>query len=430
MDFAESLINEAGLEAFKSSLVSKRKHRIVVLTSWSYGEGLMHSYVLPYLKIMLELYSVEAPIHLLTLEKKSFSHTKSQKEAIKKELLAKGISWKPQNYYRFGFLACLQMLLTLVRFVFLIKKEKVTSIHAICTPSGMLGYFLSRLTGIELVLDSLEPHSDMMLESGTWKKENLAYRWLAKYEVKQTKHALKWIVANQKMVAYAKEKYGVQPKQLWRKPACVNVDQFIVNEEKVNKLRKKLWVDSEDIVCVCNSKIGGMYLEQPIFDFFKVAKEYWGDQFKVLLLNNHPKQQINELCDKVGLNPNMIIQCLAPYAEVPNYLAMANFALSPLKPIPANQFTTPVKNGEYWAAGLPVVIPQNISEDSYIIEAENIGAVLSDLSEESYQKAIERINILLKEENKQQLSERIRLIANRYRNYEIAQHVYQEVYEV
>jgi glycosyltransferase involved in cell wall biosynthesis len=108
-------------------------------------------------------------------------------------------------------------------------------------------------------------------------------------------------------------------------------------------------------------------------------------------------------------------------------MGLADFALTPVKPIPTKQYCTPIKDGEYWALGLPVVIPRNISDDSDIIQKNDIGAVLESLNAESYKKAVLKIDSLIKQPRKQNF-DKIRSIAQRYRSFEIAEMVYKNLY--
>ena len=123
----------------------------------------------------------------------------------------------------------------------------------------------------------------------------------------------------------------------------------------------------------------------------------------------------------------MIVTRFVPHQEVPRYLGLADFALTPVKPVPTKRYCTPIKDGEYWAMGLPVVIPANISDDSDIIEREGIGAVLKRLDAESYRAALDIMESLLAMP-KDQLRKKIRDVAIRYRSYAIAEEVYRLVY--
>ena len=77
--------------------------------------------------------------------------------------------------------------------------------------------------------------------------------------------------------------------------------------------------------------------------------------------------------------------------------------------------------------GLPVVIPDHISDDSDIIRRHNAGAVMDHLQPSDYKKAIEGIDDLLQKPRVENFN-RIRALAVQYRNFEIAERIYKEVY--
>ena len=107
-------------------------------------------------------------------------------------------------------------------------------------------------------------------------------------------------------------------------------------------------------------------------------------------------------------------------------MALGDFGICPVKPVPTKQFCTPIKNGEYWAMGLPVVITKNISEDSDIIKLNDIGYVLSELTNEEYMNAVLKIESLLL--TKEKLKNKIIEIAIKHRSFEIAEKIYTSIY--
>jgi glycosyltransferase involved in cell wall biosynthesis len=399
---------------------------VLVVTYWSYPDALIQTYTLPYLRIIKKNLPPNGKIFLVTLEKDISVLTPSKREKIADELLENGLIWLPFPYHRFGMIAILLWAKILIGLIGLIVKNKVQVIHTWCTPAGAAGYVLSVVLNRTLVLDSYEPHAELMVENGTWKKNSVAFRLLFWLEKRQSKRAKFVIGVNEKMQTYAQEKYNVALSNYFVKPACVDLTKFDLSQRKNAGLVNRLELANK-IVCVYAGKFGGIYLEKQVFDFFKEAHRHWGDRFVALLLTNHPWEGIQDYCRQSDLDLAIVKVHFVPHAEVPIYMGLADFAINPMKPIPTRLFSAPIKDGEYWAMGLPVVITKGISDDSELIEKYNAGAVLSDLNTDSYRLAIGKIDTLL-QEPAASLAARIRLVSYQFRNFTIAEKVYEEIY--
>jgi len=155
---------------------------------------------------------------------------------------------------------------------------------------------------------------------------------------------------------------------------------------------------------------------------------HFGPTFRFLILTSHKRAEIEDYCHKVGLDSSIVISEFVEHAKIAAYMGLADFAITPVTPVPTKRYCTPIKDGEYWAMGLPVVITKEISDDSEIIEEENIGAVLNELNEKEYLIAIKKIDSLLKT-NRTELKNKIRKIAEKYRSFAIAEKVYSQIYK-
>jgi glycosyltransferase involved in cell wall biosynthesis len=290
-----------------------------------------------------------------------------------------------------------------------------------------MGYLISMLTNKKLILDSFEPHAMAMLEGNIWTKRSIAFKLLFFLEKKQLKRASEVICTVEKMIEYSQETYGIKKKRYFSKPACVNLDTFSYKNIKNTNLLADLNLNNS-IVCVYAGKFGGLYLENETFDFFKIASEYFGETFKVLLLTSHSDEEISNYIVRANLKKEVIIKQFVSHSDIPNYIGLADFAICPMRSLPSRRYSTPIKNGEYWALGLPVVITKNISDDSDIIKDNKIGSVLEELNNEMYLRAVKEIDELLKNNTHIELYNKIRPIAEKYRNFTIANAVYKEIY--
>ena len=399
---------------------------ILVITYWSFPDALIQTYTLPYVRIIKKNLPTGSTVFLLTLEKDRDLQKSSEQIELKEGLISDGIQLIPFVYRPFGLIAFFHWMLIMFRLIWLIHKSKIQVVHCWATPAGAIGYLLSVVTGRKLVLDSYEPHAEAMVENGTWKKDSFAFKILFWLEKKQSQRDTTVIAATKGMQYYAQEKYGTKLNDFWVKPACVDFNLFSGQKKKNPDLLAALNL-TDKIVCVYAGKFGGIYLDREVFDFFKIAHNYWGDRFRVMLLTSHKQNEIEHYCTQAGLDPGIIRVRFVSHADVPGYMGLADFAITPVRPVPTKRYCTPIKDGEYWALGLPVVIPAHVSDDSDIIEMNHAGAVLYALKENDYRAAIEKIEALLKI-NPDEMFSRIHGLAQRYRSFQIAERVYENVY--
>ncbi|MBI3299547.1 MAG: glycosyltransferase [Elusimicrobia bacterium] len=400
---------------------------VLVLTYWSFRSGLIQAYTLPYVRMIARRLSSGGKVFFVTLEQDGLLVPKDSRAEVRAELAKDGIEWVPFHYARFGAGAIFKMAVTLIRLWWLSLYKGVDAIHCFCTPAGALGSLLSLATGKRLILDSYEPHAEGMLEYGVWKREGLAFRLLFALERLQTRRAAAVIATAPGMRDYALSRYGVALRGFHVKPACVDLEAFRPDRFDSDRLRRELGLDGK-IVAIYAGKTGGTYLDREIFDLLKAASEYWPGRFRALFLTSDEPDIIYRFCDQARLDKSELLVRFVDHKDIPGYMAMADFAITPVKPVPLKRLCAPIKNGEYWAMGLPVIITPNIASDSELIAERRIGAVLTGLDQEAYRAAVREIDGLLQGRPRQELSETIRGIATEMRSMNLAEDVYTALY--
>lgn len=405
-----------------------RKKNILVLTYWSFKDPLIQAYTLPYLKIISDQLPFGSRIYLLTFEQEKLRMDLDEKTQVKERLRLHGIRLITLRYRKFNIFSLVYWLGIGIYFIFFSLFLRIRYIHAWCTIAGSLGYLLSIFTGKKLIIDSYEPHAEAMVENNTWKRSSMEFRLLFFLEKKLSRHAHVIISATQEMRNYARLKYGVTLKNFFVKPACVDLNLFSLDRKKNADLVKQYGFENK-IVCVYAGKFGGIYLTKEVFDFFRACQDFWGKRFRVLLLTSTNRAEISEWCRSSQVDESKLVVKFIAHEDIADFIGLGDFAITPVKPIPTKRFCTPIKDGEYWALGLPVVIADHISDDSGLIAENKIGAVMATFDKEYYQEAIRKINDLMQKSQQEALTLQIRAVALKYRNYSIANQVYTQVYK-
>ena len=399
---------------------------ILILTNWSIDDPLIEAYVLPYAKIIRKHLSPSKKISIYTLDKDTSLENKNKAHLIKASFSEYGIECISAKYYKFGFFALINAAINLIKLLLFCRLNKIGVIHAWCTPAGVTGYLLSLLTGAKLVIDSYEPHAESMVENGSWKCYGIKFNILFFFEKLMSHHAAILISLTEGMKDYACIKYGLNLDKFYVKPACVDFNLF--NVSKVKNLQLMRRYDLVDkIVMLYVGKFGGIYLDKEIFDFANCAYKYFGDSFRFLLLTSHNSKDINEFCLKADIPPKIVISHYVSHQDIPFFMGMADFAITPVKSAPSKKYCSPLKDAEYWALGLPVLITKDISDDSSIIEGEDIGAIFSTFDKQGYYIACQKIDKLLNSD-RELLRLRIMQVANKYRSFDVADKIYSKIY--
>lgn len=400
-------------------LAMSKPRSIVVLTYWEFADALIQAYTLPYVRIMLRVLPPGSTIHLVTLERNRSSEPG--------RMVEEGIVHHPFKYVPFGLKGLLMNAWNLVRIGQLILRERIDTIHAWCTPAGALGYLLSIVTGRPLVIDSYEPHAEAMVENGTWSRGGAAFRILFLLERWQSHRAQHLIAAATGMDRYARERYGLIDRAIFVKPACVDLERFSERNLKRPEMLDALGLNGK-LVAVYAGKFGGIYLDQEVFDLMKVARDHWGERFHVLLLTGTPISDLLPFMTRAGLDRGMFTIRSVPHKEMPDHLGCGDLALTPVKSVPTKRFCTPIKDGEYWALGLPVIITDGISDDSDLIRSLGIGSVITRNDVNEYRRVIAEMDELLFKNTRKELYDRIRPVAERYRSFSAAEEIYKAIY--
>jgi len=392
-------------------------NRILFITQWAYEDPLVQTYTLPYVSIIKRL--TGAYCYVVTVNNTlSFIKVKKIKDIISIQI---------PSGKRFFFLGWVQNILALRK---LIAKKRIAYVHPWCTPAGAIGVILKVFNkNVKLTIDSFEPHAEAMVENKTWTRSGLKYKALFYFEKLEARLSNNLVFAAPGMEDYIREKYKVSVSNYSVKPACINLNEFSFGSVKNRELLQKYSLNDK-IVCAYAGKFGGIYLEDETFAFIGNCEKYWGeDKFRFLLLSNVSNEYVHEKAVKHGIKPGTIVKLFVPHKEVPQYMGMADFAICPVKPVPTKKYCTPIKNGEYWAMGLPVVIPPNISVDSDIIKENNAGTIIESFDDNGYSRAVKQIDTIINGKSRAEVYEKIRPLAEKYRNFSIAEKVYSQIYK-
>ncbi|MBX7131449.1 MAG: glycosyltransferase [Fimbriimonadaceae bacterium] len=253
-------------------------------------------------------------------------------------------------------------------------EERIDLIFARCSLAGTIACRIHERTGIPFIVESFEPHADYMVNCGTWAKGGWKYRFARKFEKRQMVGARMLITVARSYRDYLETVECVEPSRLAVIPCVTDLDQTRFEPERREALRKELGL-GDAVTGVYAGKFGDLYYDDEAFRIMRDAFEYF-PEFRMVLLTPTGPEHIRDRITEHGIPEDRVHVRLVPRRDVPGYLSAADFAYSFHRPNPFSRFLCPIKHGEYWACGLPFIVPDGVSDDSEVIVNEGGGAVL------------------------------------------------------
>lgn len=394
---------------------------LLYLSYWGINDGLTHSTIFPHLKILNNFENI-ASITFCTVERegKKVDYTGPKSDKIHfHPLYSKNI--KPAILNK--ILDFIDMPNTLAD---ICRQQKIDKILARCAPAGALAWKVFEKTQIPFVVESFEPHSDYMLESGVWSSTNPKYLFERHWEKKQKETAAALItVAHNYKHQLLKE--GVAPDKIFTIPCCVDMDHFNYSSFARTETRLRLGITDYMKTAIYVGKFGGIYYEEEAFSIIKAAFDFFGDSFFMIILSPQNKQEIFDALEKKGVPITRVFIDCVPHQEIPNFLSASDFAFSLAKPTKSKKYLSPIKNGEYWSVGLPIFMTEEIGDDSDIVKANEFSGYIFKPDFSDLNKGFEHIQKIFSSDSKDIIVKKNRAIAAEYRNFSIATHFYKAI---
>jgi len=393
---------------------------IFYISYWGVKDGLSVATVFPNLRLLSAMEKVER-VDYFTVERSADQIFKDSFPPIAK------VHHHPIGSKKLGFFLLTKIAdWQRIRQQIIAKAKEIKPTLVICrgAMAGAFGTMLFKKLGIPFVVESFEPHADYMAESGVWKKNGLRYRFQQKTEQEIKKNARFLITVSQNYYNQLLEKEGIVQERLKMVPCMVNADDFAYNEQHRAEIREKIGIAPNTIVGIYLGKFGGIYYDEEAFRLFKSACDFFEGNFFLLLLSPTAVKEVAEKLKKVGFPLNKTWIGTVLHQDVPHYLSASDFAFSTIKPADCRRFCSAIKNGEYWANGLAILLPDGIGDDSDIIKKEGGGAIVNVNDEQNVQASFQCLTVLMQlKQHRTDIAE----IAIRHRNFNIGYVVYKEV---
>ena len=364
-------------------------------------QPLVQTQVVPYL---LELRKDGVEIVLLTFEpdlRKQW--TAEQVTEMKREMAEKGIEWHCLAYHKkLSVLATSYDILAGAMFIRrMINAGDIDILHGRVHVPTLMGAIARRLSRHKpkLLFDIRGFFPEEYTDAGIWPENGIIYRSVKRIEKWLMKEADAFVVLTEKAreilfpesKATGFDKVG-RPVEVI--PCCVDLARFdSATENSRSVIREQLSIDRRFVIAYIGS-FGGWYLTEETADFYGEAKRANAAVFALILTQSKPEVIAPLLRERGFDESDYLITQVSP-GEIPLYLSGADASISFIKPCYSKQASSPTKNAEYLACGLPIIANDGVGDTTEQLTEDKTGVIIGELNVDGYNLAFRELNEML-----------------------------------
>ncbi len=369
--------------------------RILYLSYDGMTDPLGQSQVLPYLK---GLSRAGYSFTLLSCEKpERFAQHRERLESITKEA---GIAWHPLPYTKLPpIISTMKDLRHMRRLALQLHREQAfDAVHCRGHVTSLVGLFLQQRCGLRFLFDNRGFWADEKVDAGAWDLKNPLYKTVYSYFKKKEKamiercdqmvcltHAGKADMQRWKGVS-------VRPDRITVIPCCADTELFSPENGRrlAPKFREELGLQEGAPVLAYLGSIGTWYMLDEMLDFF-VAYRRKQAEARFLFITQDEHERIRRTAAEKGIPAEAILIRPGIRTEVPGLLSLAQHSLFFIRPTYSKVSSSPTKQGEIMAMGIPVVCNAGVGDSDHIITQAHSGVLVRRFDKAGYDAAVQEL---------------------------------------
>ncbi len=374
--------------------------RVLFISYDGMTDPLGQSQVLPYL---IGLSKKGYQISLLSCEKPERAFLK---DTIIKLCKQHHIDWHPIAYTKKPpILSTLKDVSALrKKAAVLHQQQPYQLVHCRSYIAALVGQWLKKKYGLPYIFDMRGFWANERVDGGLWNTQKRIYRKIYQFFKKKEQQFLIGADAVVSLTYCAQEEistWGIPHAPITVIPCCVDTQLFdpeALNKDKLLQLKRKVALGQNKLVLGYVGSLGTWYLLKEMLEFFKI----WLSQFPdavFFFVTNEPKEMILKAAQQLRIDTHKIVVVNAQRSEVPYYIAMMDFGIFFIKNAYSKKASSPVKQGEMMAMGLPLICNAGVGDTDYIVQKYHSGVLVPSFDTTAYNAAITTLRNSLQHPN-------------------------------
>lgn len=222
------------------------------------------------------------------------------------------------------------------------------------------------LNGVKIVFDADGLPLEERVDFAGLKKSSFQYRFLKKVESRMIAQADVVLARTQSAIAYLAETNNIDKGKFYVVVNGRDASIFKPDAELFNTVRAALGIPAEAMLLVYAGSLGPQYCFAEMISIFRAVKQLYNNCYLLLLTGSGSFIQNNKAL-LAGIEDSVLVKQVA-FTEMPQYLSAADAALALRRNFFSMKAVAPIKLGEYFLSGLPVVLTPNTGDTETVLK--------------------------------------------------------------
>jgi glycosyltransferase involved in cell wall biosynthesis len=322
-------------------------------------------------------------IHVVSFEKPHDMSNCDALDAVARRVADAGISWSPLRYHKWpsALATSYDIAAGIAVGLWLVLTRRIRIVHARSYVAAVMALALKKLTGARFIFDMRGFWADERVDGGLWLADSRIFRvakWFEMQFLLNADHVISLThagVRELRKFPYLRER---QP-ECTVIPTCADLSLF----------RPATADKSRFVLGYVGSATTWYEFDAAVHCFAELLRRRSDALFLVINRNEHA--YILERLAAGGVPSESVELRAASHREVPLQMARMDAAVFFIKPMFSKTASAPTKLGEFLGCGIPCLSNSGVGDMAEILQKEEVGVALEDLSDDSIRAGLERL---------------------------------------